>query len=116
VVRAGLGTLNHTALTLEALARRDIAARVVIGAWPGRPSLVHVANLVDLPGELAGVVPEGVGELAGFRAAAPDWLAPALYGRFDVAAFRVRTTDWCTGLTAPACAHNRSGAASRRPG
>jgi dethiobiotin synthetase len=32
VVRAGLGTLNHTALTLEAQARRGIAAQVVIGA------------------------------------------------------------------------------------
>jgi dethiobiotin synthetase len=89
VVRAGLGTLNHTALTLEALARRGIAARVVIGAWPATPELVHRTNLVDLPGELAGAVPENVGDWPGerFRAAAPDWLVPGLYGRFDAAAF-----------------------------
>ncbi len=36
VARAGLGTLNHTALTLEALERRAVPAGVVIGAW--RPS------------------------------------------------------------------------------
>ncbi len=88
VVRAGLGTLNHTALTLEALARRDITARVAIGSWPAMPELVHRANLDDLPGELAGVVPEDAGRLPGFRSHARDWLAPSLYGRFDAAAFR----------------------------
>ena len=36
VARAGLGTLNHTALTLEALDRRAVPAGVVIGAWPTR--------------------------------------------------------------------------------
>jgi dethiobiotin synthetase len=89
VARAGLGTLNHTALTLEALRHRGIAARVVIGAWPAEPELVHRTNLADLDGELAGAVPENVGDWPGerFRAAAPGWLAPALYGRFDAAAF-----------------------------
>jgi dethiobiotin synthetase len=88
VVRAGLGTLNHTALTLEALARRSIPARIVIGAWPATPDLVHRANLDDLPGVLAGALPADAGRLDGFAAAAPDWLAPSLYGRFDPAAFR----------------------------
>ena len=37
VVRAGYGTLNHTALTLEALHRRSLEPRVVIGAWPKNP-------------------------------------------------------------------------------
>jgi dethiobiotin synthetase len=90
VARAGLGTLNHTALTLEALAQRDIPARVVIGAWPAAPELVDLTNLYDLDGELAGAVPEGVGSWPSeeFRSRAPDWLAPVLYGRFDAAAFR----------------------------
>jgi dethiobiotin synthetase len=88
VVRAGLGTLNHTALTLEALARRNIPAQVVIGSWPAAPELVHRANLDDLPGELAGAVPSDAGQLPDFGARAGDWLAPALYGRFDAAAFR----------------------------
>jgi dethiobiotin synthetase len=90
VVRAGLGTLNHTALTLEALDRRNVPALVVIGAWPVLPELVHRSNLRDLPGQLVGAVPEGAGSLAplDFRAAAPEWLASVLYGRFTVDGFR----------------------------
>ncbi|WP_238007776.1 dethiobiotin synthase [Dactylosporangium sp. AC04546] len=90
VARAGLGTLNHTALTLEALARRGVPALVVIGAWPAEPELVHRTNLADLPGELAGAVPDGAGALAPelFRREAPHWLAPQLHGRFDPVAFR----------------------------
>jgi dethiobiotin synthetase len=82
VARAGLGTINHTALTLEALDRRGIPSYLVIGSWPAQPVLVHWRNLADLPGELVGVVPEGVGELdpARFRAAAPGWLSAKLYG------------------------------------
>src|SRR5690606_10031888 len=81
VARAGLGTLNHTALTLEALVRRKLTAHVVVGAWPAEPELVHRTNLTDLTtlaGPLAGVVPEGAGELEpeSFRASAPSWLAP----------------------------------------
>ncbi len=90
VARAGLGTLNHTALTLEALQRRGLRARVVIGAWPSRPELVHLANLTDLAGELAGAVPENASTRADFRTAAPDWLSPGLYGRFDAGAFRAQ--------------------------
>jgi dethiobiotin synthetase len=40
VARAGLGTLNHTALTVEALRVRGIeCAGVVIGSWPADPDL-----------------------------------------------------------------------------
>jgi len=90
VTRAGLGTLNHTALTLEALARRGLQALVVIGAWPAEPELVHRTNLADLPGDLAGVVPDGAAVLAPerFRASAPAWLAPVLHGDLDPARFR----------------------------
>jgi dethiobiotin synthetase len=90
VVRAGLGTLNHTALTLEALARRRLRARVVIGAWPRTVELVHRTNLCDLPGDLAGAIPEGVAvwEPSRFRERAPEWLTPVLHGRFDAEAFR----------------------------
>ncbi len=85
VARAGLGTLNHTALTLEALATRGLPGLVVIGSWPAEPELVHWRNLVDLPGELVGVLPEGAGALRpeDFRAAAGQWLAPVLYGAAD---------------------------------
>jgi dethiobiotin synthetase len=90
VVRAGLGTLNHAALTLEALDRREVPARVVLGAWPGEPELVHRTNLCDLAGELAGALPDGAGgwESARFREGAAGWLAPDLYGTFDAAQFR----------------------------
>ncbi len=85
VCRAGLGTLNHTALTLEALDHRGIPAVIVVGAWPREPELVHWRNLTDLPGELAGVLPDAVGTLPGaeFRQQAPGWLSPRLYGRAD---------------------------------
>jgi dethiobiotin synthetase len=85
VVRAGLGTLNHTELTLEALDRRGLAGHVVIGAWPRVPELVHWSNLGALPGELVGVLPEGAGSLAPepFRSTAPHWFTPLLYGRAD---------------------------------
>jgi dethiobiotin synthetase len=88
VVRAGLGTLNHTALTLEALARRGVPAHVVVGAWPAAPQLVHRTNLADLTalaGPLAGCLPDGAGGLsrAAFTAAAPSWLGPDLHGTFD---------------------------------
>jgi len=87
VVAAGLGTLNHTALTLEALHARKLAnAGVVIGSWPGRPGIAELANLTDLEviagGPLAGVMPEGAGGLdrAGFLAAATAGLAGCLGG------------------------------------
>ncbi|OBF18294.1 dethiobiotin synthase [Mycobacterium kubicae] len=45
VVGAGLGTLNHTALTLEALAARGVScAGLVIGSWPRQPGLVEESN------------------------------------------------------------------------
>ncbi|WP_285665419.1 dethiobiotin synthase [Actinorhabdospora filicis] len=83
VARAALGTLNHTALTLEALERRGLGGRVVIGAMPGERKLVHETNLHDLTvltGGLAGIVPEGAPVLPGFAEAAPGWLSPGLYG------------------------------------
>lgn len=63
VARAGLGTLNHTALTLEALHTRGLhCLGVVIGAWPREPDLAAQCNLHDL-GPLLGSIPEGAGDL-----------------------------------------------------
>lgn len=99
VVPAGLGTLNHTALTLEALAARRLTlAGLVIGAWPGRPGLAERCNVADLAtlagGPLAGAVPAGVGRLAqaAFRRVAAEALAPHLGGRFDPAGFGEKHT------------------------
>ncbi|ROO59028.1 dethiobiotin synthetase [Micromonospora sp. Llam0] len=85
VSRAGLGTLNHTALTLEALDRRAVPAGVVLGAWPAEPELVHWANLSELVPTMVGAVPDGAGTLEPgvFRRSAPGWLTPALYGVLD---------------------------------
>jgi dethiobiotin synthetase len=94
-VRAGLGTLNHTALTLEAMAGRGVdLAGVVIGAWPRRPGLDAVSNVRDLETiaarPLSGALPEGAGGLDGpeFLLAARDGLAPHLGGVFDASRFR----------------------------
>ncbi len=85
VSRAGLGTLNHTALTLEALSRRGVPAGVVLGAWPAEPELVHWANLSELVPHLVGALPDGAGSMEPgvFRRSAPGWLTPALYGVLD---------------------------------
>jgi dethiobiotin synthetase len=87
VAVAGLGTLNHTALTCEALAARKIIRKgVVIGSWPRHPGLAEHTNLSDLEavtGEpLAGIMPENAGQLdrPGFLAAARAGLAPHLGG------------------------------------
>jgi dethiobiotin synthetase len=95
VTRAGLGTLNHTALTLEALAHRGLdLAGVVIGAWPDSPGLAERSNVGDLEmlaaRPLAGVLPEGAARLGGeeFAAVARRGLAVTLGGSFDPAVFR----------------------------
>jgi dethiobiotin synthetase len=89
VTAAGLGTLNHTALTLEALRARKVRlAGLVVGSWPRDPGLAERENLADLEtvagGPLAGLLPEGAGELdpAGFLAAARAALSPALGGGY----------------------------------
>jgi dethiobiotin synthetase len=94
VTAAGLGTLNHTALTLEALAARRLPlAGLVIGCWPDQPQLAERSNLTDLAalaGGLSGVLPERAGRLsrAAFCRLAGRWLAPPLGGSFDPAVFQ----------------------------
>ena len=79
VVRAGLGTLNHTALTLEALAAHDVScAGVVIGTWPSQPGPAETSNR------------EALGRLAPVRAALPagaGQLPPSAFGDLSVDAF-----------------------------
>jgi dethiobiotin synthetase len=96
VTAAGLGTLNHTALTLEALAARKLAcAGVVVGSWPARPGLAERCNLDDLEAlagqPVSGILPAGAGRLKPgmFTEVARYGLGPALGGLLDVTAFRV---------------------------
>jgi dethiobiotin synthetase len=86
VVRAGLGTLNHTALTTEALAARGLAcAGIVIGAWPADPDLAARRNVEDLETyagvPLRGRMPAGAGELdrTAFLSAARENLTTEVY-------------------------------------
>ncbi|MFI8218940.1 dethiobiotin synthase [Streptomyces sp. NPDC085932] len=97
VTAAGLGTLNTTELTARELRSRGLdLAGLVIGSWPAEPDLASRCNLADLPdvagAPLLGSVPAGSAALspAGFRAAAPQWLAPRLDGTWDAEAFRSR--------------------------
>ncbi|WP_327270227.1 dethiobiotin synthase [Streptomyces sp. NBC_01218] len=87
VVAPGLGTLNATALTAEALRARGLACPgVVIGSMPADPDLATRCNVEDLPvaagAPLLGVLPAGAGSLrpADFRTGARTWLSPELGG------------------------------------
>ncbi|MEV5203535.1 dethiobiotin synthase [Streptomyces sp. NPDC053720] len=87
VTPAGLGTLNTTALTSEALRARGLGCLgVVVGSMPAEPDLAARCNLADLPvaagAPLLGAVPAGAGALdpADFRARARSWLAAELGG------------------------------------
>ncbi len=80
VVAAGLGTLNHTELTVGALRARGIEpAGLVLGAWPANPGLAETCNRDDLP-QISGVpiiaiIPAGAGQLGGedFKRLTPTW-------------------------------------------
>jgi dethiobiotin synthetase len=86
-VTAELGTLNHTALTLEALAAHGVPCEgLVIGSWPARPGPVEESNRSALS------------RLATVRAA-----LPAGAGTMDVAEFATMSKaafdrDWVTTL------------------
>ncbi|OJY50063.1 MULTISPECIES: dethiobiotin synthase [unclassified Pseudonocardia] len=89
VAAAGLGTLNHTALTTEALHTRGLTcAGVVVGAWPAEPDLAARCNLADLPVvtgvPLLGALPDGSGALgpAEFVRVARHTLAAELGGEW----------------------------------
>jgi dethiobiotin synthetase len=88
VTSAALGTLNTTALTLEALERRGLLTLgLVLGCWPALPDLAARSNVADLRSmaPLLGAVPQGA------HGNAAPWLAPALGGTFDADA-------WAAGL------------------
>jgi dethiobiotin synthetase len=100
VVDPALGTLNHTALTLESMAARGVRlAGVVLGSWPtapAEPDLAMRCNIRDLETlaarPLAGALPAGAGLLDApeFLLAARTGLSPAFGGVFDPLVFRSR--------------------------
>ena len=87
VCAAGLGTLNHATLTLEALAGKGIGcAGLVIGAWPEQPGAAERYNRQVLTGlaPLRAVLPTGAGALS------PEVFAEMSRTAFDA--------DWVGGL------------------
>ena len=82
VTTAGLGTLNHSALTAEALRARGLdCLGFIIGSWPKNPDLAMRTNLRDLESvtgaQLLGRVPAGA-------------------GRWDPLAFQTEAASWIT--------------------
>ncbi|OMC34309.1 dethiobiotin synthase [Mycobacterium sp. GA-1841] len=87
VVSPGLGTLNHTALTLESLAGQGIScAGLVIGAWPEHPGVAESGNR------------EALARLAPVRAVLPSGAGGASGGEFETLCAAAFDQDWLTGL------------------
>lgn len=87
VVAPGLGTLNHTALTLEALAAQGVpGAGLVIGSWPAQPGVAEVDNR------------DALARLAPVRAALPTGVASL--GRTDFERISAQAFDrsWVRSL------------------
>jgi dethiobiotin synthetase len=95
VVDPALGTLNHTALTLEAMAHRGLQLEgLVLGSWPSEPGLAERSNLRDLEmlaaRPLLGALPARAAAAGDFLELARTSLAPQLGGTWDARAFRHR--------------------------
>jgi len=87
VCEAGLGTLNHTALTLEALENKGIlCAGLVIGSWPKTPGAAEEFNRGALE------------DLAPVRAVLPAGAAALALSDFAVMAGNAFDPDWVAGL------------------
>jgi dethiobiotin synthetase len=95
----GLGMLNHTLLTLEALHRRGLTVLgVVISGYPHEPGLDALTNPPTLarltPVPLLGAIPHdaaidtAAGRPGGLAATGPAGLDPLLGGTFSPARFR----------------------------
>lgn len=87
VCQPGLGTLNHTALTLESLAHEGIrCAGLVVGSWPAEPGAAEIYNR----GALA--------RLAPVRAVLPDDASSLSPEMFAEMSRRVFDPHWVGGL------------------
>lgn len=87
VAAAELGTLNHTALTLEALAVQGVScAGLVIGSWPERPGAAETSNRCAL------------GKLAPVRAVLPAGSAAMALAEFAAMSAQVFDRSWVASL------------------
>ncbi|OSC41259.1 dethiobiotin synthase [Mycobacterium decipiens] len=87
VVTVELGTLNHTALTLESLVVPGVScAGLVIGSWPVKPGLLEDSNRTALT------------RLAPVRAALPAGAASLNAAEFAAMSVTAFDRDWVTAL------------------
>jgi dethiobiotin synthetase len=87
VARAGLGTLNHVALTMEALASRNVwCAGLVIGAWPQATGVIESGNR------------EVLSTMAPLRAVLPDGAGAYLPAQFEAMSADAFDTQWIRSL------------------
>jgi dethiobiotin synthetase len=87
VATAELGTLNHTALTVESLAGQGLScAGLVIGKWPLQPGVVETSNRAALA------------RLAPLRAALPGGAGLMKAGEFAAMSVHAFDRGWVTGL------------------
>lgn len=87
VCKAGLGTLNHTAMTLECLENKGLScAGLVIGSWPEQPGTAETYNRTEL------------GRLAPVRAALPAAAAQLPPERFAEMSRQAFDAAWVAGL------------------
>jgi 8-amino-7-oxononanoate synthase len=96
--RPALGTLNHTALTVEVVRARGLHVEgVVVSGFPSEPTLAERTNPAEIEklcgAELIGVVPRlSAIDPASFKDAA-EWLGPRFGGRFHRARFLASLRD-----------------------
>jgi dethiobiotin synthetase len=94
VTQPGLGTLNHTTLTVDRIREESLElAGIIIGSWPAQPDLAMQLNVCDIRRmspkfELGGVLPAGMSAMRDFRKRARAALAPGFGGTFEWRAFR----------------------------
>jgi dethiobiotin synthetase len=87
VVAPGLGTLNHTALTLESLAAHGIpCAGLVIGSWPSQPGVAEAGNR------------DALARLAPVRAVLPAGAGAMSLGEFESISASVFDPAWVKSL------------------
>ncbi|OMB93719.1 dethiobiotin synthase [Mycobacterium colombiense] len=87
VVGPSLGTLNHTALTLESIVAQNLScAGLVIGSWPRRPGAVETTNRPALA------------RLAAVRAVLPEGAAALDAAEFAALCAQAFDRDWVTSL------------------
>lgn len=87
IARAGLGTLNHVALTMEALASHNVwCAGLVIGAWPQSHGVIESGNR------------EALSTMAPLRAVLPDGASGYQPAQFESMSSEAFDMQWIRSL------------------